>query len=104
MRLIDMDAFEVDALKSVSLEFDAGVIYALEMLDKAPTVEDAVVVTRCNGCRYGKPIDTTQPPFRYYRPECVICYCEEAIGDEPMVYPPTHFCGYGERKIDSAAD
>ena len=73
---------------------------ACEVID-APTVEDAVVVVRCKNCEHGKPIDTTQSPFRYYKPECIICYCEEVIGDEPMVYPPTHFCGYGKRKSDN---
>jgi hypothetical protein len=63
-------------------------------------ISDVVKVVRCKDCKHSKPIDTKQAPFRYYRPECVMCFCEEAIGDEPMIYPPTHFCGYGERKGD----
>lgn len=64
------------------------------------TVYDVVEVVLCGECKHSKSIDTKQSPFRYYKPECIMCYCEEAIGDEPMVYLPTHFCGFGERMTD----
>lgn len=82
MRLIDMDAFEVDALKSVSLEFDAGVIYALEMLDKAPTV-DAVPVVLCKKCKH-----------RYDMMKCPLRHAGLYTADES-------YCSHGERKSDN---
>ena len=59
---------------------------------------DAVCVTRCKNCRYGKPLDRTKPPFKYYKDGCIMCTCEDVVGDEPTVYVPYHFCSYGERK------
>lgn len=38
-RYIDADAFEVIRLTDVSEEFALGVQYAMELLDKAPTIE-----------------------------------------------------------------
>lgn len=61
---------------------------------------DVVGVVRCGKCKHSKPIDTKVPPYKYYRPECVMCYCEEVVGDEPAVYLPTHFCSFGKRKTD----
>lgn len=49
MRLIDADAFEVIGLPDASEEFALGVQYAMELLDKSPTV-DAVEVVRCKDC------------------------------------------------------
>ena len=59
---------------------------------------DAVCVIRCKNCRYGKPLDRTKPPFKYYKDGCIVCTCEDVVGDEPMVYLPTHYCSYGEEK------
>lgn len=59
-----------------------------------PTADVAEVV-RCKECKHGKKIDTKTPPFRYYRPDCIVCECEDVVGDEPMIYLPTHFCSYG---------
>ena len=53
MRLIDVDKFEVYSHTLNSLDFDAGVLYVLEKLDAAPTV-DAVPVVRCKDCKYFK--------------------------------------------------
>ena len=53
MGLIDIDKFVVDAPRSSSLEFDAGVLYVLNKLDAVPTV-DAVPVVRCKDCKYFK--------------------------------------------------
>nr|DAF56129.1 MAG TPA: hypothetical protein [Siphoviridae sp. ct6h44] len=51
-------------------------------VDKAPTV-DAVVVTRCKGCKY-------------YNPDEYECGCDFA-GGLPYV-KPDDFCSYGEPK------
>ena len=53
MGLIDTDKFVVDAPVSSSLEFSAGVLYVLNKLDAAPTI-DAVPVVRCKDCKYFK--------------------------------------------------
>lgn len=90
MRLVDADALPI--------KFDGHTVGVWKNdLEKAPTI-DAVPVVRCGECKYSNPIDTTNPPFRYYRPECVVCYCGQVVGDEPMIYLPTHFCGYGEKE------
>jgi hypothetical protein len=66
----------------------------LVALANFPTA-DVVEVVRCKDCKHGKKIDTKTPPFRYYRPDCIVCECEDVVGDEPMIYLPTHFCSYG---------
>ena len=58
----------------------------------------AVPVVRCKDCKKGRPIDKTKIPEKYFRVDCVVCQCESVVGDEPMVYEPTHFCSYGERR------
>lgn len=59
---------------------------------------DMVSVVRCKNCKHSKPLDRTKPPFKYYKNDCVMCTCEDVIGDEPMVYFPNHYCSYGEEK------
>ena len=66
-------------------------------LDNLPTV-DAVEVVRCMDCKKGRPIDKSKCPEKYFKADCVVCECEEVVGDEPMIYEPTHFCSYGERR------
>ena len=61
-------------------------------------VADVVEVVRCKDCTYGQSLDRTKPPFKYYKESCVMCTCEDVIGDEPMVYTPNHFCSYGVKK------
>ena len=61
--------------------------------------EDGFEIVRCKDCKHGKSLDRTKPPFKYYKDSCVLCECEDVIGDEPMVYLPDHFCSYGERKL-----
>ena len=68
---------------------------------KLPSV-DAVEVVRCKDCKYGENIDTKNAPYKYYKPDCVVCKCEDVVGDEPMIYLPSHFCGYGERREENA--
>lgn len=61
---------------------------------------DVIEVVRCKDCRHSKKISKTKPPFKYYKDNCVMCTCEDTIGDEPMVYLDTHYCGYGETRIN----
>ena len=70
---------------------------AYDLVDKAPAA-DVVAVVHCKDCQHGKPLDRTKPPFKYYKDSCVLCECEDVVGDEPMVYLPTHFCSCGEIK------
>jgi hypothetical protein len=65
-------------------------------IDQTPTA-DVVEVVRCKECVHGKPIDTIVS-CRHYKPECIICSCEEVAGDGAMVYFHDHYCSYGERK------
>ena len=104
MRLIDADALTqkycADCSADVQDECKIDPVCAsLMWVADEPTVEDAVVVVRCKDCMHSSPIDTKVSPFMYYRPECVLCKCEEVVGDEPMVYLPDHFCSHGERKM-----
>lgn len=62
MRLIDADAFEVVSLKDVSDEFALGVQYAMELLDKAPTIEARPVVR--DGCVFCRGASHTEKPFK----------------------------------------
>lgn len=62
--------------------------------DKADIVE----VVRCKECIHSRAIDYTKSPEKHFRNECIVCECEEVVGDEPMIYLNTHFCSYGERK------
>ena len=58
MRLIDADAFEVMLLPDASEEFALGVRYAMELLDKAPTIEARSGRTdRCRECLADLMID-----------------------------------------------
>lgn len=82
MRLIDADEFEVISLKNTSLEFDAGVLYALNMLDKAPTV-DAVPVVFCKKCKH-----------RYDMMKCPLRHAGSSTADES-------YCSRGERKSEN---
>lgn len=60
--------------------------------------KDIISIIHCKNCRYGKPLDRTKPPFKYYKDGCIMCTCEDVVGDEPMVYLPTHYCSYGEER------
>ena len=70
-----------------------------ELLDDTPAV-DAVKVVRCKDCEYGRSIDITKSPEKYFKNDCVVCECEDVVGDEPMIYRPDHFCSYGERRTE----
>ena len=59
---------------------------------------DVVEVVRCKDCKHGRPIDKTKSPEKYYRDYCVVCKCEDVVGEEPMIYQPDHFCRCGKRR------
>lgn len=73
---------------------------AVEILTEIEFMQpaDAVEVVRCEKCLHGRNIDKNKVPEKYYRPECIVCKCEEVVGDEPMIYPPTHYCSFGKPK------
>ena len=60
---------------------------------------DFVEVVRCSQCKYGRKIDKNRSPEKYFRNDCVVCECEDVVEDEPMIYPPTHFCSYGKGEV-----
>ena len=87
MRLIDADAL-VSALNNGRLKeqtgravpFNAGVAFALTMVEYAPTI-DAVPVVRCKGCKW------------FGKTGCAI-----EIVDETDMPKENDFCSFGERK------
>lgn len=108
MRLIDADALREEHCKGCHDDIQQDcktdpVCASLMWVHEAPTI-DAVPVVRCKDCGHGRPIDKTKAPERYYRDDCIVCQCENVVGDEPMVYIPTHFCSYGERRSDEDED
>lgn len=75
---------------------ESGECYQPDM-SKIPTA-DVVEVVRCKDCEHSREIDISKSPEKYFRQDCVVCECESVVGDEPMIYLPTHFCSYGERQ------
>lgn len=59
---------------------------------------DAVEVVRCKDCKHGRSIDPNRSPEKYFKSDCIVCECEDVVGDESMIYKHDHFCSYGERK------
>lgn len=102
-RYIDVNLLQ-ERLEQVSSEpdymhegetWDVGVSLAGTIADHIPTADVREVVL-CKNCIYGRAPDLHKSPEKYYRSDCVVCQCEDTIGDEPMIYPPTHYCGYGK--------
>lgn len=63
MRLIDADAFEVFGFSCKTLDFADGVLYVLDKIDEAPTIEAELVrhgkwikfhdeLSKCSLCNY----------------------------------------------------
>ena len=50
---------------------------------------------RCKECKFSRPLDRTKPPEKYYNDNCIVCECEDVVGDEPMIYPKEHYCSFG---------
>ena len=71
----------------------------IQMLDCLPIV-NAEQVVKCVYCKYSRPIDRTKFPEKYFNDNCIVCECEDAIGDEPMIYPKEHYCGFGKGRYD----
>lgn len=83
--------------------FADGVLFVMDELDRAPTV-DAAPVVRCGECEHSFVLEdsplATEPPYKYYRKDCVMCGCEDLVGDYPVVVTDTFYCGYGKQKGD----
>ena len=97
-----VDALKVllsDAVAKYPTSYSMGLSVATDEVRKIHAV-DVVEVVRCKQCFYGRVIDENKSPERYFKRECVVCECEDVVGDEPMIYPPTHFCSYGKRRDD----
>lgn len=73
-----------------------GVETVLEYAKNLPT-SDVVEVVRCEECEHSREIDRKKYPERYFLSHCIVCECEQVVGDEPMIYPKTHFCSYGKK-------
>lgn len=95
MRLIDADRVPNDGFFKGMADVEKAKV--LQWFISAPTV-DAVKVVRCNNCKYGRPIDKTKAPEKYFRDDAVVCECEDVVGDEPMIYPSSHFCSCSKEK------
>ena len=59
---------------------------------------DYVKVVRCMDCKHSRSLNKMKSPEKYYKDSCIVCECEDVVGDEPAIYPRIHFCSYGERK------
>lgn len=56
------------------------------------------IPVRCRDCKHGRPPRFNTSPEMYLKQDSVVCQCSDVVGDEFMIYKPTHFCSYGERK------
>ena len=87
--------------KVIEKYFGADAWYLdISCLDVARTVLEAgwTKPVQCKDCKNGRPIDKNKCPEKYFKEDCVVCECEDVVGDEPMIYEPTHFCSYGKMK------
>lgn len=66
----------------------------IQMLDNLPVIQ-AEQVVRCFDCKYSRSIDRTKSSEKYFREDCIVCECEDVVGDEPMIYLKNHYCGFG---------
>lgn len=106
-RYIDADAL-VSALNNGRLKeqtgravpFNAGVAFALTMVEYAPTI-DAVPVVRCKDCVYGtdRTEDFQEEDERWdvVNPIDCMMYSSDGI---PDFFPKDNYCGFGERRDD----
>jgi hypothetical protein len=53
---------------------------------------------KCKECKFSRQIDRTKVPEKYFRDDCIVCECEDVVGDEPIVYLKEHYCSFG--KVD----
>lgn len=91
MKLIDADKL-IDCLPD-DLPYKGAV---KRVLSQAP---EAVV--RCKDCIHSFILEDshlkTEPPYKYYRKDCVMCGCEDLVEDYPIIVTDTFYCGYGEK-------
>lgn len=81
--------------RNPSLEFSReNIAWCDSFKDKTDVVE----VVRCGDCIFSQELDRERPPYKYYNTNCVLCVCEDVVGDEAMIYLKNHFCSYGKRK------
>lgn len=97
MRLIDVDDLGVGRCSKDVLPaaYCAGWNGLLGLIEKAPTV-DAVVVTRCKGCKHYLIADEFDGGKRYM---CDVTHFSYLNSDGDM-----HYCSYGEPKEAENAD
>ncbi len=91
---------DADKLKKLRDDVISGKLYVKtesDLIDRCPTA-DVVEVVRCRDCVHSRPIDNTKSPEKYFKDDCIVCECENVVGDIPTVYVPYHFCSYGEKK------
>ena len=81
--------------KSKAYGYDA--VEILAEIEYTPKTDVAEIV-RCEKCLHGRSIDKNKVPEKYFKENCIVCECEEVVGDEPMIYPPTHYCSFGKAK------
>lgn len=96
MRLIDAEKL----LAHLFYKQEEDIDIALEIAN-FPTV-DATPVVYCKDCKHsfilGDSTLQTEPPYKYYCKDCIMCGCEELIGGIPNVVYNDFFCGYGKKK------
>lgn len=98
---IEREAFLADIDAAMEKEGMGYVIgQTMKRYIKRQPAADVVEVVRCKYCKHSQPLDRTKPPYKYYKDSCVLCVCEDVVGDEHMIYLPTHFCSYGERRSE----
>lgn len=97
-----MSYIKREPLLQVAKELQGNMLGApriVNVIEMAPA-EDVVEVVRCKDCQYSRPINKTKSPEKYFKDDCIVCECEDVVGDEPMVYLPYHFCSYGKRYVN----
>lgn len=60
------------------------------------TNEEGII--RCKDCKFSRLLDRTKSPEKYYKDSCIVCECEDVVGDEPMIYLSDHYCSFGRSK------
>ena len=101
-RYIDFDKIDTEkAYKRNEIyyrdSFKSGVVSTLHLLAKMPFA-DVEEVVRCKDCKHGRKTNKIMSPEKFFKEDCVVCECEDVVGDEPMIYVPTHFCSCGTPK------
>lgn len=57
---------------------------------------DIKKVIRCRNCKFSRELDRTKSPEKYFNSNCIVCECEDVVGDEPMIYLDSHYCSFGK--------